>query len=269
MNINYFKVDFAPTVEDCLAMVFMHPYAEHSTEPITQEVEAYLNEGEDLVALTEKKRQSLSDEDFYHLFEKFAFAELDEKDLLKVLSLKYHKNFCGIRFLKTNMVKDFLFLNQDLKITWQMPHFAYYRVFYTDDAAIDWHKYYSYQEVNDLILDHKVVLFEEIFNIYIAKGEKMAKYKTLPMLEPGSLTDNAELRLTTIKYLRKHLSCKELAQGLAIYFESIKEQIENLSLTDDKFQYEIDYVKKCLADLESQGHVQKLERLLTTVHNVK
>ena len=167
------------------------------------------------------------------------------------------------------MVKDFLFLNQDLKITWQMPHFAYYRVFYTDDAAIDWHKYYSYQEVNDLILDHKVVLFEEIFNIYIAKGEKMAKYKTLPMLEPGSLTDNAELRLTTIKYLRKHLSCKELAQGLAIYFESIKEQIENLSLTDDKFQYEIDYVKKCLADLESQGHVQKLERLLTTVHNVK
>ena len=90
MNINYFKVDFAPTVEDCLAMVFMHPYAEHSTEPITQEVEAYLNEGEDLVALTEKKRQSLSDEDFYHLFERF----------IKSFIFKISKKFLWRSFFK-------------------------------------------------------------------------------------------------------------------------------------------------------------------------
>lgn len=258
MQVSFYHVDLKDSFMEATAKLFYDPRVYNSTEPILTEVNSLLDDINASLKLLDYHNKSRSNEEYLTLLSRVAYLYLEEEDVPKILSQKYGQDFEGFMLLRTDMVGTVVCINQLLRSFWRKKHFVFYRVCYSTDANLDPEHFYSTAEIATLLAKHKIELVGIGSNLLTTPLETSESLHYFPITNIANLLNDPAFREYAIKYIRSNLKRRTIVRGIGRFIRSVDEEIAYFEYPDDKFQYEIDYGKKCLSDLETNGQMNKL-----------
>ena len=259
MQVSFFTADLKYHFNEATDKLLYNPSVYNSTEPILAEVDSFLDDITSSLNLLDYHNNTRSNDEYLTLLSRVAYPYLEEDDALKILSLKYNKDFEGFMLLRTDMVGSVVCINPLLHSLWRQEHFVFYRVCYTTDANLDAEHFYTTSEIATLLSEHKIELVGMDSNLLTTALDTREGLHAFPITNIANLLNEPAYREYAIKYIRSNLRRRGIVRGVKRFINSVEEEIAYLENPEDKFQFEIDYGRKCLDDLYANGQMYKLK----------